>query len=198
MPRIPAITDKSQLAPEHQHVYDDVLKVYGDIRGPWTMLLHSPKLTSKVLPITPFLWNETTIEGKLRSVGILAAVREREARYVWAAQVGQARKNGVREEVIDLLRAGGEAGKLPEPERHIVNYVRQLARSNRVDPKTFDVLRKRFGAQWLVELTACIGYFGLVSGIANAFEVPVPENGDKLGAARKAKGARRKAKRRRK
>src|SRR5262245_2785939 len=198
MPRLTPITDKSQLSPEHRQVYDDVLKVYGDIRGPWTMLLHSPKLTSKVLPITPFLWNETTIEGKLRSVGILAAVREREAQYVWAAQVGQARKNGVREDYIDLLRAKGDAGRLPEPERQIVNYVRQLARDNRVDQKTFDALKKRFGAQWLVELTACVGYFGLVSGIANAFEVPVPENGDKFVATRKAKDGRGKAKGRRK
>ena len=180
MPRIAPITDKSQLAPEHQHVYDDVLKVYGDIRGPWTMLLHSPKLTSKVLPITPFLWNETTIEGKLRSIGILAAVRERDAQYVWAAQVGQARKNGVREEYIDLLRAKGDAAKLPVPERDIVNYVRQLSRNNRVDQATFDSLKGRFGEQWLVELTAAIGYFGLVSGIANAFEVPVPADGDRI------------------
>jgi 4-carboxymuconolactone decarboxylase len=180
MPRITAITSKAQLAPEHQHVYDDVQKVYGDIRGPWTMLLHSPKLTSKVLPITPFLWNETTIEGKLRSVGILAAVRERDAQYVWAAQVGQARKNGVREEYIDLLRAKGDAGKLPVPERDIVNYVRQLSRNNRVDQATFDSLKGRFGEQWLVELTAAIGYFGFVSGIANAFEVPVPADGDRI------------------
>ena len=180
MPRITPITDKSQLAPEHQPVYDAVQKVYGNIRGPWTMLLHSPKLTTKVLPITPFLWNETIIEGRLRSVGILAAVREREAAYVWAAQVGMARKNGVREEVIDLLRAKGDAGKLPLPERDIVNYVRQLSRNNRVEQSTFDSLENQFGAQWLVELTACIGYFGLVSGIANAFEVAAPEGGDKL------------------
>lgn len=180
MPRIPAITNKSQLAPEHQPVFDAVEKVYGNIRGPWTMLLHSPKLTERVLPITPFLWNETTIEGKLRSVGILAAVREREAAYVWAAQVGMARKNGVREDIIDLIRAKGDAGKLPVPERDIVDYVRQLLRNNRVDQATFDSLKNRFGAQWLVELTAAIGYFGLVSGIANAFEVAAPADGDKL------------------
>ena len=183
MPRVTPITNRSELPAEHQAVADAVLKVYGDIRGPWTMLLHSPKLTAKMLPLTPFFWNESIVEGKLRSVGILAAVREREAAYVWAAQVGMARKNGVREEVIDLLRARGDPGKLPAPEREIVTYVRQLLRTNRVDQATFDALKNRFGAQWLVELTATIGYFGLVSGIANAFEVPAPQNGDKLPAS---------------
>ena len=64
-----------------------------------------------------------------------------------------------------------------------MTYVRQLLRTNRVDQATFDALKNRFGAQWLVELTATIGYFGLVSGIANAFEVPAPQNGDKLPAS---------------
>lgn len=180
MPRVTPITSKADLPAEHHAVADAVLNVYGDIRGPWTMLLHSPKLTEKMLPLTPFFWHESVVEGKLRSVGILAAVRDRESEYVWAAQVGMARKNGVREEVIDLLRANGDAGKLPAPEREIVTYVRQLLRTNRVDQATFDALKNRFGTKWLVELTATIGYFGLVSGIANAFEVPAPAGGDQL------------------
>ena len=180
MPRVTPITSKSELPAEHHAVADAVLKVYGDIRGPWTMLLHSPKLTAKMLPLTPFFWNESIVESKLRSVAILAAVREREARYVWAAQVAMARRNGVREEVIDLLRAKGDAGKLPADEQQIVTYVRQLLRTNRVDQATFDALKNRFGTQWLVEVTATIGYFGLVSGIANAFEVAAPPDGDKL------------------
>jgi 4-carboxymuconolactone decarboxylase len=180
VPRVTPITKKSDLPAEHQGVADAVIKVYGNLRGPWTMLLHSPKLTERILPLTPFFWRESVIEDRLRSVGILAAVRERDAEYVWAAQVGMARKNGVREDVIDLLRAKGDPGKLPAEERDIVSYVRQLVRSNRVDQATFDALRNRHGVQWLVELTATIGYFGLVSGIANAFEVAAPPDGDRI------------------
>lgn len=180
MPRIAAIESKADLPAGHRRVADTVEQVYGHIRGPWTMLLHSPKLAEKLVPLAPFFWNESVVEGRLRSVGILAAVREREAGYVWAAQVAMARKNGVPGEVIDLLRAKGDAGKLPSPEREIVDYVRQLLRENRVERKTFEALEQRFGAQWLVELTAAVGYFGLVSGIVNAFEVPAPADGDKI------------------
>jgi 4-carboxymuconolactone decarboxylase len=180
MPRVTPITKKSELPTQHQGVADAVIKVYGNLRGPWTMLLHSPKLTERILPLTPFFWHESVIEDRLRSVGILAAVRERDAEYVWAAQVGMARKNGVREEVIELLRAKGDQGKLPAEERDIVSYVRQLVRNNRVDQATFDALKNRHGVQWLVELTATIGYFGLVAGIANAFEVAAPPDGDRI------------------
>jgi 4-carboxymuconolactone decarboxylase len=180
MPRIPPITSKADLPAEHHGVADAVLKVYGNIRGPWTMLLHSPKLTAKLVPVTPFIWNESIVERKLALVGILAYVRDLEAEYVWAAQAGMARKNGVREELIDLLRANADESKFPSPEREIVTYIRQLFRKHRVDQAVFDALKNQYGVQWLVELTAMAGYFGVVAGVANAFEVAAPEGGDRL------------------
>jgi 4-carboxymuconolactone decarboxylase len=180
MPRIAPITSKADLPAEHHAIADEVLSVYGDIRGPWTMLLHSPKLTEKMVPITPFIWNESIVERKLALVGILAYVRDLEAEYVWAAQVGMARKNGAREELIDLLRANADASQFPSPEREIVTYVRQLFRKHRVDQAVFDALKNKFGVQWLVELTGMVGYFGVVSGIANAFEVAAPAGGDRI------------------
>ena len=182
MPRVAPITGKSDIAPEHQAVADAVVKVFGGIRGPFSMLLHSPKLAERVLGLVTFFRDESIVDPKLRSVGILAAVREREAAYVWAAQVAAARRNGVSEEVIDLLRAKGDPGKLPAPEREIVTYVRQLMRTNRTDQAAFDALKNRHGAQWLVELTAAANYFALLSGVVNAFEVAAPADGDKLPA----------------
>src|SRR5439155_489380 len=81
------------------------------------------------------------------------------AAYVWAAQVGAARRNGVSDEIIDVLRAKGDPGKLPAEERDIVVYVRQLMRTNRVDQGAFDALAKRHDPKWLVELTAAANYF---------------------------------------
>ena len=180
MPRITPITAKSELPAGHHAVADAVMKVFGRIRGPFSMLLHSPKLAERLLPLVTFFRDECIVDAKLRSVAILTAARERDAAYVWAAQVAAARGYGVREELIDLIRAKGDPGKLTAEEREIVTYIRQLLRTNRVEQAVFDALKKRHGAQWLVELTAAASYFVLVSGIANAFEVPVPPDGDKL------------------
>ena len=180
MPRIAPITSKSGLPAEHHAVADTVVKVFGQVRGPFGMLLHSPKLAARLIPLVPFFHDESIVEGKLRSVAILAAVREHGAEYVWSAQVAAARRNGVREELIDLIRAKGDLDKLPVEEREIATYARQLVRANRVDQAAFDALKNRYGAQWLVELTAAMGYFALVSGIANAFEIAAPPDGDRL------------------
>src|SRR5262245_24077100 len=123
MPRVAPISGKTDVPAEHHAVVDGVVKVFGNVRGPFSMLLHSPRLAERVLPLVTFFRDESIVEPKLRSVAILAAVREREAAYVWAAQVGAARRNGVAEETIDLIRAKGDAGKLPAEERDIVTYV---------------------------------------------------------------------------
>jgi 4-carboxymuconolactone decarboxylase len=182
MPRLAPVTGKSDVPAEHHKVVDAVVEVFGGVRGPFSMLLHSPKLAERVLGLVKFFRDESVVEGRLRSVAILAAVREREAAYVWAAQVGAARRAGVREEVIDLLRVKGDPAALPAEEREIVTYTRQLMRTNRVDQAAFDALNKRHGAQWLVELTAAANYFALLSGVVNAFEVAAPADGDKLPA----------------
>jgi len=182
MPRIDPIKGRDDVAPADQHVVDDVQKFFGAIRGPFSMLLHSPKLAEQMLPIVGFFREDTVVPPKPRLIAILSAVREREAAYVWAAQVGFARRIGLREEIIDLLRAKGDPAGLPDEEREIVTYVRQLMRTNKIDGAAFDALRKRHDARWLVELTAAVNYYAMLCGMVNAFEVAAPPDGDRLPA----------------
>src|SRR6185436_15011970 len=160
MPRVTPVASKADVAPEHQAVVDDVLKVFGAVRGPFSMMLHSPEMAKRMLPLVPFFRDESLVEGKLRSVGVLAAVREREA-----AQVAAARRNGLREAAIDLLRAKADASKFVADEAAIVTYVRQLMRTNRVEQAAFDALHKKHGTKWLVELTAGVHYYAMLCGV---------------------------------
>ena len=180
MPRINVINDKAQVPAEAQHVADDVLGVFGRIRGPFSVLLHSPALAEKMLGIVKFNRDGCIVEGRLRSHAILAAVRERDSAYVWSAQVGAAQRAGVDAKTIDLLRAKGDVSHLPDDERDIVNLTRQLVRDNRCDYPAFNRLHGKYGTQWLVELIAISHYFLVLSGVTNAFEVPVPADGDQL------------------
>ena len=182
MPRVAPISGKSDVPAEHHGVVDHVLKVFNNIRGPFSMLLHSPKLAEQLLGVGDFYRDHSVVEGKHRSLAILVGVRERKAAYVWAAQVGAARRAGVREEAIDVIRGNGDRGKLTPEEREIVVYAEQLIRNNRVDQAAFDALKNRYGVQWLVELTAAANYYGILCGVVNAFEVSAPADGDKLPA----------------
>jgi hypothetical protein len=41
-------------------------------------------------------------------------------------------------------------------------------------------LKDRYGVPWLIELTTVVGYYGMLAGVVNAFELPPPEGGDVL------------------
>ena len=103
MPRIVPVSGKADLPAEHHHVVDDVINVFGGVRGPFSIMLHSPKLAERVLPLVTFFREGSIVEPRLRSHAILAAVREREAAYVWAAQVGAAGRK--RRSTCCVLRA---------------------------------------------------------------------------------------------
>ena len=180
MPRATPISDKSQVPAEYQSVAEDVLGVFGRIRGPFSVFLNSPKLADKMLALVKFNRNDCIVEPRLLSHAILAAVRERESAYVWSAQVGAARRAGVDEATIDLLRARGDASGLPDDERDIVNLTRQLMRANRVDYPIFNRLCTKYGAQWMTELITIAHNFTVLCGVTNAFEVAVPPDGDQL------------------
>jgi 4-carboxymuconolactone decarboxylase len=180
MPRVTPITGKADVPAEYHGIVDEVVGVFGQIRGPFSMLLHSPKLAERMIKMVKWNREDTVVEPKLRSVAILAAVREREGAYVWSAQTAAARRAGVSDAAIDVLRAKGDPAGLGVEEREIVAYVRQLMRTNRVDQAAFDALKNRHGVQWLVELTVSANYYGGLCAIVNAFEVPAPPDGDKL------------------
>jgi 4-carboxymuconolactone decarboxylase len=180
MSRYTPVTSKEAMASDQQHVFDQIMGVFGRIRGPFSMLLHSPKLAEKLLPMVPFAREGTIVDPKLRQIAILTAVRERDANYVWAAQVDVARRVGLPDPVIDVLRAKGDPAHLSPEERDIVQYMRQLMRTNRVEQPVFDALKARHGVQWLVELTAVANFYVALCGLVNVFDVPVPPEGDRF------------------
>jgi 4-carboxymuconolactone decarboxylase len=180
MSRYTPVASKAEMDPDHQYMFDQVMAVFGRVRGPFGVLLHSPKLAERLLPMVPYTREICIVDPKLRQIGILAAVRERDANYVWSAQVGVARQVGLREAAIDLLRAKGDPSDLPAEEREIVVYMRQLMLTNRVEQAAFDALKNRHGLQWLVEMTAVANFYVALCGVVNAFDVAVPADGDRF------------------
>jgi alkylhydroperoxidase family enzyme len=180
MIRVPPIASKADVPPEHHALVDHVMKVFGALRGPASVLLHSPKMAWSVFGLGDYFRDESIVEPRLRSVGILIAARERQGVYVWGAQVNAARRNGVPEAVIDLIRQRAEPSRFPAGDGEVAAYAEQLMRTNRVEQSTFDALNDGHNVQWIVELTTVINYYGMLCGITSALEVPAPENYDPL------------------
>jgi 4-carboxymuconolactone decarboxylase len=180
MPRITPISDRSQVPAEYQHVADDVLKVFGAFRGPHSILLHAPAADEKVLALGNYFRYDSLVKSPLKELAIITGVREKDCLYVWSAQVTAGRNAGLREEAIEAVRHRRDVSGLEPDEAAIITYVRQLVQNNRVEQPAFDALKDRFGVPWLIEMTTVVGYYGMLAGVANSFELPTPEGGDVL------------------
>jgi 4-carboxymuconolactone decarboxylase len=174
MARLDPITSTAQLAPENQGVGEAVIKSRGAIQGPFTMLLHCPPLAAHMVNLGGYVRFEGTLDMKVRVLAAMTVARELDALYVWGAQTGSARRQGVPEETIAAIREKHARGIAPE-DAQIVDFTRQLLRKHRVDDATAGALLARLGHEQFIELTGTIGYYSALAMVVNACELePAP------------------------
>jgi 4-carboxymuconolactone decarboxylase len=170
MARLPSITSKSQVAEKYQPIIDRVIKSRGAVQGPFTMLMHCPPLAEHFVSLGGYVRFEGELDKRVRVLAAMTVAREFDAVYIWGAQTGQARKQGVPEATITAIREKHSKG-LPPEDAQIVDLTRDLVRKHRVSDAVMTALQKRFGNFQLVELTATIGYYSMLAMTANACEL---------------------------
>ena len=179
MARLPKITSKEQLPPSEQAIADAVIKSRGGIHGPFTMFLHCPKLAEHLVNTGGYIRFEGKLDHRVRVLAAMVAAREFEAAYVWGAQTGSARRQGVPESTIAAIRDNHSRGVPPE-DAQIIEFTRALLRKHRVDAATFEAVQKRFGNEQLIELTGTIGYYSMLAMTVNACELEAAPGADAL------------------
>lgn len=170
-PRVTLIRSREQAGAEGLAVFDGIAEGRRSVRGPFAALLHSPVLCQHVLDVSNCLRFNCLVSAPTRELVTIAAARELDCPYVWASHAPAARREGVPDAVIASVRTGADVSTLAPDDADVVDFTRQVLRSHRVTQGLFDRLRDRHGVQWLVELTALIGHYRVITAILNAFEV---------------------------
>jgi 4-carboxymuconolactone decarboxylase len=179
MPRIPLITNRSDLASEYQHVFDAIHSTRGAVRGPFTVLLHRPELAAAAQQIGAYLRYESELPGWLREGLTLITARLFDCDFEWAAHVPPAMAAGLGEAAVRDISIGrfdrldGDLGLVAE-------LAKSLVETHGVDDDVFARARQRWTDAELVELVTLVGYYSCLARVLNAFEVrpdpgPVPK-----------------------
>jgi len=178
MARIPTIDKKESLAPEHQAVYDAIVASRGEVRGCFPALLHSPVIADHTASLGAYTRFNSLLDAKTRALAAMTTSRELDCRHEWAAGVRNAEKNGISRDTVRAIHERKTTTGLPPDEAEVVTYVRELLRSHRVNEQTFRSLHARLGVNGMVEFTATIGYYSMISCTLNAFELSSSPNPD--------------------
>ena len=170
MARLTPIISKDQVAPEAHAVVDGIIKSRGALQGPFSLFLHAPELAGRVAHLGAYIRFEGGLDMRVRVLAAMTVARELDAVYVWGAQTGSARRQGVPESTISAIRERHTRG-VPADDAQIIEFTRRLIQQHRVDDATVLAVRQRFGERGLIELTGTIGYYAMLAMTVNACEL---------------------------
>src|SRR5579862_5675514 len=179
MARLPSITRKDPVPAKDHAVFDSIVASRGAVQGPFTMFLHSPEVCERVAHLGADVRFEGSLDMRVRVLAAVTAAREFEAVYVWGAQTGGARRQGVPETTIAAIRDNHSRG-IPPEDAQIVEFTRALLRKHRVDDGMFKAMQSRFGNDELIQLTTAIGYYSLLCMTVNPCELEAAPGTDVL------------------
>lgn len=154
---------------------DDFLGPDGAMRGPFNAMLHHPAAGTAVQRLGELLRFEGVLSDAQREVAILTVGRHWRAQYEWWAHVRIAEAAGVAPAVIQAIY---DQAPLPGGDAvlgAIYAFVRELTETRRVSDDVYAAAKQELGDTGVVELVILAGYYGAISGILNAFQVPLPE-----------------------
>jgi 4-carboxymuconolactone decarboxylase len=144
------------------------------LRGPAGIHLYSPK-TAEAHNVMNHYLRFQCFDAKTREVAILAVAREMDSRFEWAAHEPEALKEGVSQQVIDVIKYRKSTQGLDEADAAIIELGRQLFRDHKVTPEAFARVKALFAPDKLVELVLLMGTYASTAALLCAFDMQVPE-----------------------
>lgn len=114
---------------------------------------------------------QCTLRGDYRELVILRVTLLNGASYEYQVHVPFALREGVTQAQIDALDDWENSSALTAAQRAVLGYTDSMTREIHVPDTVFDALRGHFNKREIVELTATIGGYNLVSRFLEALAV---------------------------
>lgn len=136
-------------------------------------LLHSPPVANGWNHFMGAIRSETQLDGALRELVILLVAVLNRAPYEFAQHAPVARAEGVSQAQIDAVAAWRESALFDARERAVLAYAEAMTLAVQVPQALFDAVRRDFSARELVELTATVASYNMVSRFLEALQIQI-------------------------
>ena len=142
----------------------------GKVLNLYRMLLHSPPVAEGWLAFLTAIRQKGVLSGHIRELVIMRIAVLNGADYEFRAHAPFALAEGISQAQIDALTQGG-TDAFGDVERSVLAYCDAMTRGVHVPQAVFDAVRPHFSEREIVELTATIGAYNLVSRFLEALQV---------------------------
>jgi 4-carboxymuconolactone decarboxylase len=129
------------------------------LQGPAGIQLFSPKTAALHTAINRYLRFEAGFTPHVREVAILTTAREMDSQFEWVAHEPEAIKEGVPQQVIDVIKHRRPTAGLDETDAAVIELGREIWRDHKVKSETFARVKAIFGPNKLIELVMLMGNY---------------------------------------
>ncbi len=173
MSKIPDPLKSSKL--KAKGLCEKVLKKRGHANELYRALLNNPELTAKVSDLGERLSFAGKLPGDVREVVILYVAQQSNVGYEWVNHEPSARSLGVPDVVIECLRSGQALPLHYEYYRQAINIVQFILKRESIPHHLQERFVSKYGTGCLVELVILTGFYLMMGGAINAFDVDLPK-----------------------
>ncbi len=161
----PALDD-----PEIKPLVERIEAERGKVLNLYRMLLNSPPVAEGWLAFLTAIRQKCKLSGRIRELVIMRVAVLNGADYEFVAHTPFALAEGISDAQIEALK-GDRLDAFDDVERSVIAYCDSMTRDIHVPQSTFDAVRPHFDERGLVELTATIAAYNLVSRFLEAIQV---------------------------
>ena len=129
------------------------------LQGPGGVFLRMPELRKHLGAINRYLRSEAGIDPLLVKIAILATARQMDSQFEWTMHEPVARRKGIPQRTIDLIKHGKALAGIPEHEAAVIELARGSLGAHKVCSRTHARVLKVFGERGLLNIVALIASY---------------------------------------
>ena len=117
---------------------------------------------------------DSGLSAPVRELAILVAAREMDNQFEWAAHEPLARKAGVSETAIDVVKNRKTTAGVADEQAVIIQLGREAFQHTTVSAETFARALKIFGSKDLVNIVSLMGSYASTAVLLRTFDMQLP------------------------
>ena len=175
------IQTQERLPPIPREQMDDAQRAAADasvagprkgIKGPFIPLLRSPELMQRLQKVGEYVRFDSVLPRRLSEFATLIVARAWTQQFEWHMHVPLALAAGTSQATVDALREGTRPGDMSSEEDGVYDFASELLADCGVGDITYRRCVECLGERGVIDLTALVGYFALVSMVLNVARTP--------------------------
>lgn len=157
--------------PETRELVERIVAGRGSVLHLYQMLLHSPPVAAGWLEFLGAIRQRCALPGDLRELVIMRVAVLNGAHYEADQHAPIALREGVSQAQLDALEDWRASPLFDARERAVLAYTDAMTRDIQVPDEIFAAVRAEFDERLLVELTATVAAYNMVSRFLEALQV---------------------------